>query len=34
MVVMTVKLLLHNNEYPTADMQQPVHVWNETDAEM
>jgi hypothetical protein len=34
MVVMTVNLLLHNNKYRTADMQQPVRVWNETDAEM
>jgi len=31
---MTLNLLLHNNEFRTADMQQPVHRWNETDAEM
>jgi hypothetical protein len=27
---MTVNLLLRNTEYRTADMQQPVHGWNET----
>lgn len=30
---MTVNLLLRNTEYRTAEIQQPVHRWNETDAE-
>jgi hypothetical protein len=30
---MTVSLLIRNIEYRTADMQQLVHRWNETDAE-